>query len=81
MEGESVKVTVSNLPPNVAFAVYIARADGSEPVFVGLIKSTNGSKVTATFELPDAHDERATLEIQLENLHVVMDAVKEFDND
>lgn len=81
VEGKSVKITASNLPANVTFKVYIARGDSGGAVFVGQIKSTNGGKVTATFDLPSDHANRTKLEIQLVNDAVQMEAIKDFDND
>ena len=80
-EGDWVKITASNLPSNVTFKVYIARGDSSGSILVGQIVSTNGGKVTATFDLPTEYLDRTKLEIQLDNEAVNMEAVKDFDND
>ncbi|HUF37820.1 MAG TPA: LysM domain-containing protein [Anaerolineales bacterium] len=80
-EGDWVKFTASNLPSNVAFNVYIAKGDSSGAIFIGMIHSSSGGKVTATFDLPTEYLDRTRLEIQLENGAVLMEAVKDFDND
>jgi len=80
-EGDWVKITASNLPANVTFKVYIARGDSSGSIFVGQIRSTNGGKVSATFDLPSEYLDRTKLEIQLDNDSVNMEAAKDFDND
>ncbi len=80
-EGDWVKISVSNLPSNVTFQVYIAKGDSSGAVLVGQIKSgDNGGKVTATFDIPSDYLTREHLELQFENEAVNMEAAKKFDN-
>lgn len=82
-EGNSVKITVDKLPANVTFKVYIGvkGSEGADGEFVGLIRSTKGGKVTATFDIPDSLAGRSKLDILVESTHVDMSAFLTFDND
>ncbi len=80
-KGESITVSVSNLPSNVWFRVYInsgAKETGGE--FVGYIFAEKGGKVTKTFNLPASMLEKTNLNVRVEHFPVRMTALSTFLN-
>lgn len=60
-----VKLTTTNLPPNVTFKVFMNKAGGAErkAVQVGTIRDSKGGSLVVTFDIPASLVDRAQLEI------------------
>jgi LysM repeat protein len=82
-ENETVKIQTSNLPANVTFQVYMGKLDtkGEAGILVGTLSSTKGGTVTATFEIPEALQDRSKIDILVESNTLEMSAFQTFENE
>ena len=77
----SVTITVTNLPSNVQFKVYIHTGEKQTGgVMVGTVFAEKGGKVTKTFDIPAEFIGKANLNVRVENTAVRMVAFKTFEN-
>lgn len=81
-EDDWVKITVSNLPPNAYFDVYIDETGSKhdDGVYVGHIRTTSGGSATATFDIPEALYGEAELEVLVKFDALQMSDSVEFEN-
>lgn len=79
---EWVKVTVSNLPANIPFDVFIGKGGtkGVDGVLVDTILEVKGGTVKATFELPAEFVGRTKLDLRIENKKLGVAVYKSLEN-
>jgi len=82
-EGDSIKISASNLLPGVTYQVTMHKTGtaGVDGTVVGTLKSSDGKTVTATFEIPSDLEGRSKLDLRVENGSYESAAYLTFDND
>ncbi len=81
-QGKSVRVSVSNIPANVFFKVYVGKPGTSlnQMFQVDWLKSPQGKNVSVDFAIPAQFSSTTSLELRLVNTQIEMFAQMPFTN-
>jgi len=81
-KGKKVTIQVNNMLPRVNYQVYMGKKDslGVGGINVGVVKSAKGGTMIATFNIPDALEKRAMIDLRVENNSLVTFAYLTFEN-